>query len=108
MYGASAQLSLIFTHTQALLGRLSELDDAGARLAARRDAVAGAALDALDDYSAVLARVLPAGYPRSAHHHQVQPEPRGLPGGKGVDFTVHGTGQGAWDYELRTREIQHL
>jgi hypothetical protein len=25
-----------------------------------------------------------------------------------MDFTVHGTGQGACDYELRTREIQHL
>ncbi len=25
-----------------------------------------------------------------------------------MDFTIHGTGQGAWDYERRAREIQHL
>jgi hypothetical protein len=25
-----------------------------------------------------------------------------------MDCTVHGTEQGAWDYERRTREIQHL
>ncbi len=25
-----------------------------------------------------------------------------------MDYTAHGTGQGAWDYERRTREIQHL
>jgi hypothetical protein len=25
-----------------------------------------------------------------------------------MDFTVHGTEQGAWDYDRRTREIQHL
>jgi hypothetical protein len=24
------------------------------------------------------------------------------------NFTVHGTGQGAWDFEQRTREIQNL
>jgi hypothetical protein len=28
--------------------------------------------------------------------------------GGGGDFTVHGTGQGAWGYERRTRKIQHL